>query len=66
MAARATPRGWHIQFYAPGTIVRDLLPFLADLPDPFVIDQMGYMLEADGLTPADFGALLSVLALGSC
>jgi 2-pyrone-4,6-dicarboxylate lactonase len=66
MAARATPRGWHIQFYTPGTIVCDLLPFLADLEDPFVIDHMGYMLEADGLTPADFGRLLGVLAQGSC
>ena len=66
MAARAAPRGWHIQFYTPGTIVRDLLPFLADLEDPFVIDHMGYMLEADGLTPADFDRLLSVLAQGSC
>ena len=66
MAARAAPRGWHIQFYTPGTIVRDLLPFLADLEDPFVIDHMGYMLEADGLTTADFERLLSVLAQGSC
>ncbi len=66
MAARATPRGWHLQFYAPGTIVRDLLPFLADLEDWFVIDHMGYMLEADGLTEADFGRLLGVLAHGSC
>jgi len=66
MAARATPRGWHLQFYTPGTVVRDLLPFLADLEDPFVIDHMGYMLEADGLTPADFDRLLGVLAQGSC
>ncbi len=27
---------------------------------------MGYMLEADGLTPADFSRLLGVLAQGSC
>ena len=66
MAARATPRGWHIQFYTPGTIVRDLLPFLAGLEDPFVIDHMGYMREADGLTPADFDRLLGVLGQGSC
>jgi predicted TIM-barrel fold metal-dependent hydrolase len=66
MAARATPRGWHIQFYSPGTIVRDLLPFLADLEDHFVIDHMGYMLEADGLTRADFDRLLGVLGQGSC
>ena len=66
MAARATPRGWHVQFYAPGTIVRDLLPFLADLEDTFVIDHMGYMTEADGLTEADFARLLGVLRQGSC
>lgn len=66
MAARATPRGWHIQFYAPGTIVRDLLPFLADLEDTFVIDHMGYMVEADGLTQADGDRLLRVLSQGSC
>ena len=66
MATRAAPRGWHIQFYTPGTIVRDLLPFLADLEDPFVIDHMGYMLEADGLTQEDFGRLLRVLGQGNC
>ena len=66
MAARATPRGWHLQFYTPGTVVRDLLPFLADLEDTFVIDHMGYMLEADGLTAADFGRLLRVLEQGPC
>jgi 2-pyrone-4,6-dicarboxylate lactonase len=66
MAARATPRGWHLQFYTPGTIVRDLLPFLADLDDTFVIDHMGYLIEADGLTQADFERLLGVLAYGKC
>jgi 2-pyrone-4,6-dicarboxylate lactonase len=63
MAARATPRGWHLQFYAPGKIVRDLLPFLADLPDTFVIDHMGYLTEPD---PGFERDLLAVLAQGSC
>ena len=63
MAARAAPRGWHLQFYTPGTIVRDLLPFLADLEDTFVIDHMGYMTEPD----EDFERrLLAVLSQGSC
>jgi predicted TIM-barrel fold metal-dependent hydrolase len=66
MAARATPRGWHLQFYSPGTVVRDLLPFLGDLEDRFVIDHMGYMLEADGLTDHDFDRLLDVLRQGNC
>jgi predicted TIM-barrel fold metal-dependent hydrolase len=66
MAARTTPRGWHLQFYAPGTVVRDLLPFLADFEHTFVIDHMGYMLEADGLTTADFDRLLRVVEQGRC
>ena len=63
MAARATPRGWHLQFYTPGTVVRDLLPFLADLADTFVIDHMGYMTEHD---PDFERRLLGVLRQGSC
>jgi predicted TIM-barrel fold metal-dependent hydrolase len=56
--------GWHLQFYTPGWVVRDLLPFLATLDADFVIDHMGYMLESDGLTDADFERLLSVLRAG--
>lgn len=63
MAARATPRGWHLQFYTPGAIVRDLLPFLADLEDTFVIDHMGYLTDPD---PDVERRLLAVLARGSC
>ena len=61
MALRTAPRGWHLQFYTPGWVVRDLLPFLADFDEPFVIDHMGYMKEEDGLTPADADRLLEVL-----
>jgi 2-pyrone-4,6-dicarboxylate lactonase len=63
VAARATPRGWHLQFYTPGSIVRDLLPFLADLEDTFVIDHMGYMTETD---PEFERRLLGLLRQGSC
>lgn len=66
MAILARPRGWHLQFYAPGAVVRDLLPFLADLEDRFVIDHMGYMKESDGLTRADFDRLLRVMDGGRC
>jgi predicted TIM-barrel fold metal-dependent hydrolase len=61
MARRTAPRDWHLQFYTPGSTVRDLLPFLADFDEPFVIDHMGYMKESDGLTPADADQLLEVL-----
>ncbi len=64
MFARTRPRGWHIQFYTPGYVVRDLLPFLATIGDDFVIDHMGYMLESDGLTPADFARLLDLMKHG--
>ena len=64
MAARAAPRDWHLQFYAPGTIVRDLLPFLTDFEHPFVIDHMGYMKASDGLTADDFSRLLGMLRGG--
>jgi 2-pyrone-4,6-dicarboxylate lactonase len=66
MAARARPRGWHVQFYTPGTIVRDLLPFFSDFEDTFVIDHMGYMKEFDGLTQADFDRLVGILTGGYC
>jgi len=63
MAARATPRGWHLQFYAPGTIVRDLLPFFGDYQDTFVIDHMGLMTESD----PEFGRRLhALLGQGRC
>lgn len=61
MAARTRSRGWHLQFYTPGTVVRDLLDFLADFDEPFVIDHMGYMKSDDGLTAADTDRLLAVL-----
>jgi predicted TIM-barrel fold metal-dependent hydrolase len=66
MAAVARVRGWHIQLFSPGPILRDLLPFLADFEDEFVIDHMGYMLASDGLTPDDFNALLKIVAQGKC
>jgi predicted TIM-barrel fold metal-dependent hydrolase len=62
--ARVKPLGWHAQFYTPGRVVRDLIPALAELESDFVIDHMGYMLESDGLTRADFDRLLAVVARG--
>lgn len=66
MARRTAPRGWHLQFYTPGTVVRDLLPFLADFEETFVIDHMGYMKEEDGLGAEDAENLLKVFGQGNC
>jgi predicted TIM-barrel fold metal-dependent hydrolase len=59
--ARVKPLGWHLQFYAPGYVVRDLTGFLSTLRIDFVIDHMGYMLEEDGLNSKDFSELLKLL-----
>jgi 2-pyrone-4,6-dicarboxylate lactonase len=61
---RTKTLGWHVQFYTPGRVVRDLIPYLKDQDADFVIDHMGYMLESDGLTSADFDRLLKVVADG--
>jgi 2-pyrone-4,6-dicarboxylate lactonase len=66
MAVRVGPLGWHLQFYAPGYVVRDLLHFFRTLQIDFVIDHMGYMLEEDGLRSEDFLALLDLLGEGRC
>ncbi|VVD92944.1 4-sulfomuconolactone hydrolase [Pandoraea pneumonica] len=66
MAALCESLGWHLQFYAPGPIVRNLIPFLADVRTPFVIDHMGYMTQEDGLTSDDFTRLLQLLKDGNC
>ncbi|MGH8779207.1 amidohydrolase family protein [Paraburkholderia sp.] len=66
MAKRCAALGWHLQFYAPGWVVRNLIPFLGDVETDFVIDHMGYMLEEDGLTPADFDRLLTLLKNARC
>ncbi len=66
MAALATSLDWHLQFYAPGSVIRDLLPFLADLEVRFVIDHMGYMKKSDGLGDEDFTRLLGLLGSGNC
>lgn len=63
-AARVARLGWHLQFYAPGWIVRDLIGFLGTLETDFVIDHMGYMLEEDGLTEADFARLVDLMRYG--
>ena len=65
MAARAAERDWHIQFYSPGSVVRDLLPFLSRHSGRFVIDHMGYMKKSDGLGDADFQGLINALGNGN-
>lgn len=66
MAAKIAPLGWHLQFYVPGRIVRDLIDFFAGLEIDYVIDHMGYMLEEEGLTDVDFSRLIELARSGRC
>ncbi|MGJ7037475.1 putative TIM-barrel fold metal-dependent hydrolase [Shinella sp. BE166] len=66
MAAKIAPLGWHLQFYVPGRVVRDLIGFLGTLTAPYVIDHMGYMMEEDGLTERDFQKLLTLMTESHC
>jgi 2-pyrone-4,6-dicarboxylate lactonase len=61
MEARVKPLGWHLQFYVPGYVVRDLIGFFRTLKIDFVIDHMGYMREEEGLKSNDFAELLTLL-----
>jgi len=63
-ARRVRRLGWHLQFYTPGRVIRDLIPRLADIDSDYVIDHMGYMLESDGLTRADFDRLIASVERG--
>lgn len=58
---RIRPLGWHVQFYTPGYVVRELIPHLAGFEADFVIDHMGYMLASDGLTRSDFDRLIEAM-----
>jgi len=66
MARKAQPFGWHLQFYAPGRLVLELLDHLAKLPVDFVIDHMGYLLERRGGADDDLARLLRLLEGGRC
>lgn len=66
IAAKIAPLGWHLQFYVPGRVVRDMIDFFATLEIDYVIDHMGYMLEEDGLTEHDFARLIELARSGRC
>jgi len=66
MASLVAPLGWHLQFYSPGSVIRDLIPFLSRLDARFVIDHMGYMKASDGFGGADVERLLTLLQTGNC
>ena len=65
MSGKAEARGWHVQFYSPGTIFRALLPHIAKSDGRFVVDHMGYMKKSDGMGAEAIDQLVAALDVGN-
>jgi predicted TIM-barrel fold metal-dependent hydrolase len=63
-AKRIAPLGWHMQIYADGDKLLALVPVLAALPVPVVIDHCGGVRAALGTAHPHFTALLRLLDTG--
>lgn len=61
LAGRIAPLGWHLQLYVEGAALPDLVPALAGLPVPVVIDHMGQVETRKGVANLEFQALLRLL-----
>ncbi len=61
IAERVAALGWHIVVYFEAKDIDDILPFLAELPCPVVIDHMGRPDIAAGCAGAGFQKLLGFL-----
>jgi predicted TIM-barrel fold metal-dependent hydrolase len=66
-AARAAKgMGWHIELYAPGHAIRDLLDDLAALDIDFSINHLGYMKPEYGVGEQDFERLVALARTAHC
>lgn len=61
LAARIAPLGWHMQFLMDVRDLPDLMPRMKTLPCPVVIDHMGHMPVADGISAPGFKALQQMI-----
>ncbi|HJS88212.1 MAG TPA: amidohydrolase family protein [Acetobacteraceae bacterium] len=64
LARRIAPLGWHVQIYAEGEKLAELVPLLARLPVEVVIDHIGGIRAALGTAHPQFQALLRLLDSG--
>ena len=60
VASLIAPLGWHVCLHVEGAMLGELLPRLARLPVPFVVDDMGRVRARDGLDAPAFRALLDL------
>lgn len=63
VVALIAPFGWHLCLHLDGAMLPELLPGLAALPVPFVIDHMGRLKAGDGLDAPAMRALLGLAAV---
>ena len=66
LAARISPLGWHLQFYADLRAMPELEQVLAGLPVNVVIDHFARIRAAEGLNAPAFQALLRLLRQEHC
>lgn len=57
------PLGWHLCLHVDGAMLPGLLPRLRALPLPFVVDHMGRVRAAEGVSAPAFRALLDLAAV---
>lgn len=65
LAALASDLGWHLDFLAPGWLVRELLPDLARLEVDFTLAHLGLFPARAGIAEAGFQELLALLGSGN-
>lgn len=66
VAAKIADFGWHIEMYVPPAIWPDILPVIAGLPVPVVLDHMGgFPADTDRRDPS-FDRLLDLTVAGRC
>ncbi|MES1937727.1 amidohydrolase family protein [Salinisphaera hydrothermalis] len=61
LAAKIAPLGWHLQLLLDARQLPELLPRIARLPIPVVIDHMGHMPAELGVDHPGFQALLTLV-----
>ena len=61
----ADSRGWHVELYSPGIVIRDLTRQLAESRVPISVNHMGYMKNDGALGAVDFRNFVSAVRSGS-
>lgn len=66
LATRVAAMGWHLEFLVPNWALKQLMPFLAELPCDFSVGHMGVFMAAQGVNQDGFADFLKLHARGRC